>query len=163
MSALQVLMALLVYQPMAVLFALLVWFSRRFQTTGTMALATVFLLTLGLTLIYPARQVWMLMWAVVPLWLLAGQILGALLSPPEEQDRLLVWGEAVFYLVLMAYWWENFSKLAASSGFSLPEGVVLWEYLSLDPNARVYFIRLLVTVFIPLLVHILVSLWGLVF
>ena len=161
-GVLRILAALLVYQPMAVLFGLLAWFNRRFQTTGNTALAAVFLITLGLALLYPARQVWMLMWAIVPLWLLAGQMIAALLSPPEEQDRLLVWGEAVFYTVLLAYWWENFSKQAAASGFSLPEGVVLWEYLSVDPNARVYFIRLLVSVFIPLLVVLMTVFvsWG---
>ena len=45
----------------------------------------------------------MLIWAIVPLWLLAGQMIAALLSLPEKQDRLLVWGEAVFYAVLLAY------------------------------------------------------------
>ena len=161
-SVLQGLAALLIYQPMAVLFGVLAWFNRRIQNTENTALATVFLIAFGLILLYPARQVWMLMWAVVPLWLLAGQMISALLSPPEEQDRLLVWGEAVFYVVLLAYWWGNFSKQAAASGFSLPEGVILWEYLSVDPNARVYFIRLLVSVFIPLLVVLMTVFvsWG---
>jgi len=156
-SMLQVLLALLIYQPLGVIFALLAWFNRRFQTTQNAALATVFLVFLGVTMLVPTRQVWMLVWAVVPLWLLAGQMIGQVLSLPEEQDRTLVWGEAIFYLVLLVYWWMNLSKMTTMLGFTIPEGVAFGDYLAVDPNARVYLVRLLVTIFIPVLIAVMTA------
>ena len=156
-SVWQVLIALLVYQPLGLVFALLVWFNRRFETEYNLGLTALFLVVLGMILIYPTRQVWMLTWAVIPLWMLAGQVIGEYLDQPEEQDRNLVWGEAVFYLVLLTYWWLNLSKMTALPVFAIPEGVSLSQYLSLDTSARIYFVRLLVTVFTPVLILVITA------
>ncbi len=72
---LAILLGLIVYQPMGLLFAILLWLNRNKNGEIVNILLTiVFLVFLALTLVYPARGMWMLIWAVVPLWLLAGQV-----------------------------------------------------------------------------------------
>jgi hypothetical protein len=149
----QVFLALLIYQPMAVIFALLLWIIYRNEQDELKApLGLAFLAGLVLTLLYPGRQVWMLIWAIVPLWMLAGMVIGRYLALPEASDRLVVWGETVFYLILLAYWWLNLSKMTTQAGFVVPEGMGMIELLRMDSIAQLYTIRMAVTIFIPLLI-----------
>jgi hypothetical protein len=158
-----ILLSMVVYQPMALLLAVLLWLNRgKNSEMVNILLTVVFLVILGIGLLYPARQVWVLIWAMVPLWLLAGQFLGEYLSLSEEPDRLLVWGGATFYLILLVYWWMNLAQMTTELGLVRPEGVGLWELISIDPLSRVYFVRLLVTILIPMLIVVMSGLvsWG---
>jgi hypothetical protein len=158
-----VLLGLLIYQPMGLVFAAILWLNRRKNSEMLNILLTiVFLVLLGLTLLYPARQLWMLIWAMVPLWLLAGQVIGEYLSLPDEHNRVLVWGGAVFYLILLVYWWMNLAKMTSQIGIVFPQGVGIFELISVDPVSRVYFVRLLVAILIPLLIVVMTGLvsWG---
>jgi hypothetical protein len=158
-----VLLGLLIYQPMGLIFAIILWFNRRKNSEMLNILLTiVFLVLMALTLLYPSRQLWMLIWAVVPLWLLAGQVVGEYLSLPDEQNRVLVWGGAVFYLILLVYWWMNLAQMTSQIGIIRPEGVGILELISVDAVSRVYLVRLLVTILIPLLIVVMSGLvsWG---
>lgn len=149
----QVLLALPVYQPLALLFGLVVFFGKRnFQRPERVFLMCAFLAALLLTLINPGRQVWMLVWALVPLWMLAGTVIGEFWYSPEDQDRKLVWGEAVFYFVLLTYWWFNLSKMTRLYGYFLPPGSTIFNLAQLEPNSRVYLVRLFVTFLIPVVI-----------
>lgn len=160
---LAILLGLAIYQPMALLFAILLWLNRHKNGEVVNILLTIlFLVFLALTLVYPARGMWMLIWAVVPLWLLAGQLIGEYLSAPDEQDRILVWGSAVFYLILLVYWRMNLTQMAAEIGLARPEGVRLLDLIAVDPASKIYLVRLLVTILIPVLIVLLSGLvsWG---
>ena len=160
---LAVLLGLVVYQPMGLLFAILLWLNRSKNGEVLNILLTIlFLVFLALILVYPARGMWMLIWGVVPLWLLAGQVIGEYLGAPDEQDRILVWGSAVFYLILLVYWWMNLAQLTAEIGLVRVEGVSLLDLIAVDPASKVYVVRLLVTILVPVLILILSGLvsWG---
>lgn len=152
----QVLLALAVYQPFALLFGLPVFFQKRnFNQPLLVFLMCAFLAVLLLAWLNPARQIWMTVWALVPLWLLAGTILSRYLTAPPEQGRVLVWGETVFYLVLLAYWWLNLAKMTTVFGIFISPETNVFDFSSLDPNTQVFLVRLLVTILIPLLILVM--------
>jgi len=152
----QVLLALPVYQPLALLFGLIVFFGKRnFQRPELVFLMCAFLSALLLILLNPGRQVWMLVWALVPLWMLAGTVIGDFLNSPEVRDRVLVWSEAVFYLVLLVYWWFNLSKMTRLYGYFLPPEKTLLDFAELDSSSKVYLVRLFVTFLIPLVIGLM--------
>jgi hypothetical protein len=126
----QVLLALPVYQPFALLFGLIIFIDKRnFHQPALVFLMCTFLAALLLVLIDPARQIWMLVWALIPLWILAGTIIGRFLHPPQESDRVMVWSETVFYLILLIYWWFNLSKMSSQYGFVLPPETTIMDFL----------------------------------
>jgi hypothetical protein len=152
----QALLAFPIYQPLALLFGLLVFFERRnFNQPQLVFLMCAFLAALLLMLANPGRQIWMTVWALIPLWLLAGTVLDRFVHTPAQEDRLWVWGETVFYLVLLAYWWFNLSKLTTNYGLFFQSGVNLLDFASLDANTKVYAVRLLVTFLIPVLIVVM--------
>jgi hypothetical protein len=155
----QVLVAILVYQPFAVLFAIFGLTNRR-RDQQNIPIFLLGSLAAGLVLISidSSRQVWMLLWLIVPLWLLAGKAVAPFLSTPEPEDRLLVVGEATFFLVILLYWWFNLTKMTTILAINIPEGASPWQFNALDANTRVYFVRMLVTIFIPLLIVIITNL-----
>lgn len=161
---LQVLAAIPIYQPLALLFGLL-WLTNRrsFQHPLTIFSLGSLLGALLLIALDPSRQIWMLLWVMVPLWFLAGQLIGPFLISPKRADQLIVFGEAVFFLVILLYWWFNLTKLTAIFVVNIPEGANFLAFSTLEPNTRVYIIRLLVTVVIPLLILLIsamaTSLW----
>ncbi len=105
--ALTLVIALLVYQPLGSIFALVGAIRSWFRgDTVSQGLAIWCLVSLVLVLIYPARQVGDLLWVLLPLWSLAAR----------ELSRYLVWdpdggwislAQAFFVLVLMALVWLN--------------------------------------------------------
>lgn len=152
----QVLLALPVYQPLALLFGLVVLFGKRnFQRPERVFLMCVFLAALVLILVNPGRQVWMLVWALVPLWMLAGTVIGDFIHSPEERDRILVWSEAVFYLVLLFYWWFNLARMTRLFGYFLPPESTIFNFAELDSSSKVYLVRLLVTFLIPAVIGLM--------
>jgi hypothetical protein len=105
--------ALLTFQPLAVIFALVSlgrWLSRRLSDAADgaypLTLPLLWLLTgLLLALLYPARQVSDLAWALTPLWALAADGLAEYL--PEEPPHILSWLQAALILILAALFWNT--------------------------------------------------------
>ncbi|MDX1437807.1 MAG: hypothetical protein R3335_13420, partial [Anaerolineales bacterium] len=104
--------ALLIYQPLVVVFGLiggiLAWARRddlgRFLTIW-------FLIALLLAVIPPGRQVWFLAWPLIPLLALAAKTLG-----PEfvwdRETRLVSAGLAALIVILLAFIWLQFASIA---------------------------------------------------
>jgi hypothetical protein len=67
-------------------------------------------ITIALAVIFPARQVTDLVWALVPLWALAALELGHLLREPLSQVVLSI-GQAILLFVLGALIWLNLTAL----------------------------------------------------
>lgn len=159
----QMLLALPIYQPLALLFALILWIRpRRFEDKTNLPLSAVFLAFMILAVLPSGRQAWMWAWALVPLWMLAARVVSTFLSRPEENDRLLVWGEFAFYLILLTYWWLNLSKMTTLLAYTAPDGTNFWQFLAADVPARLFYIRLGVTILIPVLIFVMSGLvsWG---
>jgi hypothetical protein len=96
----QLLVALIVYAPLALIFAL-VAVARRGWRNGWLLWA---LAALIVALVYPARRVGDIVWVIVPLWVLAAQTLAS-----NFQDQFwkhsVSWAQAGAILVLMALIW----------------------------------------------------------
>jgi hypothetical protein len=106
----RMLAALFFYQPLALIFGIvgtvLAW---RGGDTFARRLSIWFVSALLVALIYPARQVGDLAWALLPLWGLAGVALSRYLN---RQDHWAVpLGEAAVVFVLLALTWVNLSGL----------------------------------------------------
>lgn len=155
---LQILAAIPIYQPAALLFGLPGLLGKRtYQQPVFIFLAGGLLGSLILALLDPARQVWMLVWVLVPLWLFAGKVLANFLTLPSLQDRILVAGETIFFLVLMLYWWFNLARMTRLQFVAIPPETGLFDFQALDPNSRVYIVRFIVLVFIPLLILLMTA------
>lgn len=99
----RLLFALVVYQPLALLFGLaallLGWWQGRRRV---IRLGLWFVIALFLALANPSRQVIDLIWAVIPLWALAAEELSRHLTLPQE-DRLELFGVVFFTILLLVF------------------------------------------------------------
>jgi hypothetical protein len=116
--ALRLLVALLVYQPLPMVFGLIgvirSWL--RDDRLGE-GLSLWFGFSLALALIYPGRQVSDLVWALLPLWALAARELADMLSAPSDY-KVISLGQAALIFVLLALIWQNLAGLGqAEPGF----------------------------------------------
>jgi hypothetical protein len=108
--------ALLVYQPLATLFGLIglvrAWTSIDIHSNPAKRLSLWFLFALLVGMIYPARQLDNLVWALIPLWGLAALELDHdLVLLGDRQARLASIGQAILLFTLFAYAWENIAGL----------------------------------------------------
>ncbi len=109
--ALRLLVALPVYQPLALVFAIVAAVSdwwRGSQIARFLSLWAVAALTLALA--YPARQVSDLVWCLVPLLALASLAINRLLRAPLSQP-VISWAQATLLFVLSALAWLNLVTL----------------------------------------------------
>lgn len=108
----RLLLALLAYQPLAVLLALMgilrAWLNGHKRSRR---LSLWLLSALLLALVYPSRQVGDLAWALVPLWGLTALELARRLQVPEE-NRLETWSVAALTAVILGFAWLNLLSLA---------------------------------------------------
>jgi hypothetical protein len=129
LSPLTLIIALLVFQPLGMIFALVSlgrWLVRRlqYQVEGQypLLLPLLWLLTsLILTLIYPSRQVNDLVWVLVPLLVIAAEGLSEYL--PEEKPHVISWLQAGLVFVLTVLLWNTLiatSQLALRSNLPTP-------------------------------------------
>jgi hypothetical protein len=113
-APLQVGAALIVYHPVALLFGGLGIVSAiSSQSNLKRWLSVWFIAGLGLALIYPARQVGDLVWALIPLWTLAAIQLASLLAQ-VRYESIATWGQAGLTTLLAVFLWLNiaiFSRL----------------------------------------------------
>jgi hypothetical protein len=114
--ALRLPVALLVYQPLAVIFgvagALRGWFGGEGRSRTSQLLSLWALAALALAMLYPARQVGDLIWVLVPLWALTAieldHYLGQELTFP---GWLISLGQAAFLCILVTFAWMNLLSL----------------------------------------------------
>ncbi len=110
--ATRLLLALLVYQPLALIFGIIGavrgWMK---HNRHAIAFSLWFLIMLVLALAYPARQSADLIWVLPPLWALAAGELSRHLRLPEI-DRSETFGVAALSIVLLIFAWVNLTGMA---------------------------------------------------
>jgi hypothetical protein len=137
----RLLAALVVYQPLAVIFAVIGviqgWRSQRQweierETDLAPRFRVIFLLlwavfALLVGLFYPSRQVADLVWVLAPMWTLAALALASFL--PKDQVNLVALGQAVAIFLIMCLFWLTLSGLShsapGSSGSAVRIGVLV--------------------------------------
>jgi hypothetical protein len=118
--------ALLVYQPLVVIFALIAA-ARAWSpgTPGTLRLKQLSLwavFALLLAILYPARQVVDLVWAIIPLWALASSELARQFSRPMLKNALYIpAGQAALIFFLLAFAWLMVANLGNPRLMVTPE------------------------------------------
>ena len=125
--------ALLVYQPLALLFGLVAvvrgWMAARSGLRSAylaLLLSLWALVALLLAFVYPARQVADLGWALIPLWALAALEISRHLPAREDlPTRLVALGLSALVLLLMIISWVNLLTLVRMNGSPLLYGAVI--------------------------------------
>lgn len=154
-SLLQLPLALGVYQPLALLFAVIALrlpldeYGSSVSVLKYGVLASLFFL-----LIYPSRQVSDLMWAIVLLWGLAGTALSRLLPLKRKQYTSVVWCQTALTFVLLVLLWINLSAITSAPHGDLGlavQQVFTFQFKQIDLNTQNYITRWLVLFFVPLL------------
>jgi hypothetical protein len=103
-----------------------------------------------LALIYPSRQVSDLIWALIPLWGLAGYELARYFRPLSKESQPIAWGQAILILVFLFFYWLNLAGLSSIGPITIPPDWNITQYNLLDHFAQVYVIRLLVVLLLPI-------------
>jgi hypothetical protein len=158
----RLLLALLLYQPLAVVFGLVAlvrgWWQGR---TRYMRLSLWLVAAILVAIIYPARQVGDLAWALVPLWALAALELSNHVRIFFEERREVA-GMTVLVLILLLFAWLDYAGIAldprnpvnVTTNAIQIGGKILLE--SLPPTRYI----LLVSVLLLLLVSVLMVALG---
>ena len=123
--ALRLPIALLIYQPLPVIFgiagAVRGWMHRYARHGMARRLSLWAIIALLAAMLYPARQVSDLIWVLIPLWALAAlEFADGLASLGETQHRLIVVGQAVLLFLLLAFAWNYLLVLSNADLFSGP-------------------------------------------
>lgn len=157
----QVLVAFIVYQPLAACFGLIALFRIRNGNTSTLKVLKYWLFAaLGLALIYPSRQVNDLIWALIPLWGLAGHELARYVRPVSKEYQGVAWGQATLILVFMIFYWLNLAGLSSIGPITIPEGWNITQFHVLDKITLTYVLRLIVVLLLPFVAAISVLIIG---
>lgn len=151
-SPLTLIAALLVFQPLAMIFALVSlgrWLARRLKNEVSGSYPVLFpllwlLTSFFLTIIYPARQVSDLVWVLVPLWALAADGMAEYL--PDEKPHIISWLQAGLVLVLAALFWNT---LIATSQIAPPSGLP-WPVIQLGILLGILLLGALTTALVAL-------------
>jgi hypothetical protein len=152
---LRLLVALAVYQPLAVIFALAgigrAWLRRDVVGQG---LSLWLITALLLVVLYPARQVGDVTWALLPVWALAARELAIWLPVAAESGgrnpvtavsgQLIAGLQAVLLTLLFGLWWVNLEGLSRLTA----EMSLYW--LRLGSMAGVVALGAFVTVFVSI-------------
>lgn len=112
--ALRIFLAFLIYQPLVVLFGLVrgIRLRSRMDALDRFLLAWL-LVALLLVVIRVGRQPYDLVWAVIPLWVLAGRELAALLERGAE-SRIVAAAETALVFILLLVSWLNLASILNS-------------------------------------------------
>jgi len=127
-SLTQLIAALLIYQPLAIIFgisgSIRSWLeSKPFPRWLSLWAVS----SLVIVLVYPGRQVYDLVWVLIPLWALAAIEIGQSLSI-DKRDQLPALGQASLIFLLLALAWINLAGLdqnPADQTFRLRWAVIL--------------------------------------
>lgn len=145
------LLALAAFELLPLIFALLhigrtVFFSNDWEDEEIIlsVFASVWALTaLALALIYPARQTSDLVWAIVPLWLLAGRELAHYL--PERRPHIMAWMQALMLVTLAILFWITLTTTPVLVQENVP-----WETLRLVILAGILALAVLTSALVAL-------------
>ncbi|GAB4416150.1 MAG: hypothetical protein Kow002_01760 [Anaerolineales bacterium] len=108
----RLLLALLTYQPLALLFGVIsvvrgFWWGHR----DSMRLSFWFAIALTLALLYPSRQAGDLVWALIPLWTLTALYLSSYVTIfPEERRE--IGGVVLLVTFMLVFGWMNYTSIA---------------------------------------------------
>lgn len=112
--ALRLVSALVVYQPLAVIFGLIGAIQGWLRGKRLVKVASLWLVfALILSILYPARQVHDLIWALIPLWILAALTLAGLFADSGENSMISL-GHATILFIFMTLVWVNIAGLGQS-------------------------------------------------
>jgi hypothetical protein len=157
----QVIVAFIVYQPLAIIFGIIgIIRSRSWDRPPLQVLAYWFFAALGLALVYPSRQVSDLIWALIPLWGLAGYELARYLRPISKESQNVAWGQATLILVFMTFYWLNLVGLSNMGPITIPPGWNITQINLLDQIALTYVLHLLVVLLLPIVMAMSVLIIG---
>jgi hypothetical protein len=157
----QVIVALLVYQALAVIFGIVALFRMRKDNSPIVRfLAIWFFVAFVLTLVYPSRQVPDLIWAVIPLWGLASHELARYLRPIPPQARVILWGQAILIFVFLTFFVLNLANLSKIGVVTFPPDWNIFHFYELDNTARTYVVRVIVAFAVPIFAAFSVWLVG---
>lgn len=145
--------ALLVFQPLAVLFTLVSlgrWLLHRFQFSSSKPYPLLLplywmLASLLLSLIYPSRQIQDLVWVLVPLWMLAAEGLAEYLLQPKP--HLITAVQAGIILLLAALFWNT---LIATTNQLIPQSNLPWQLIQAGILASMLLLGALTTALVAL-------------
>jgi len=109
--ALRILAALIVFQPLALMFVIILVIRRFNNQPGVdkpnhlvfIALSTGFLASILFLLLYPAREVSGLIWALVPLWILASREIKGYIPVQSTSPVPLIFAAVIFILCVL-FW-----------------------------------------------------------
>ena len=153
----RMLFALIVYQPLALLFGLVAvirgWWQRRKRS---MRLSLWLLAALLVALIYPARQVGDLAWVLIPLWVLAALELSKHTRIFFDERREVA-GMALLVIILLSFAWLDYAGIALdplnpaniSSNAVEVGGNILFQ--NLPPTRYVLLVSVLLLLFVSIL------------
>ncbi len=127
-----IILALGLYQPIAVVFAAIAllhtYFSKSEQNQSDgfeRFLSIWFLIAFLLILIYPDRQISGLIWAIIPLWIIAAREIDKLLFPLEQPSQVpLLQGIIVFFFLVL------FGLQVAAYSLIFPINRLDWVHLA---------------------------------
>ncbi|TES89866.1 MAG: hypothetical protein E3J88_05185, partial [Anaerolineales bacterium] len=157
----QVYLALLVYQPLAVVFGIIAMVRKStWKNSTTQLLGFWFVAALVLTSAYPSRQVSDLIWVLVPLWGLAGYELDRHLRPTSQETQVVAWGQAILIIVFMVFFWLNLSNLSALGSVAVPQDFNLLDLNDIDPIIRQNILRVVMVIVVPIFAALSVTLVG---
>ena len=123
-SAGRVLLTMLVYQPLPILFGVLAAVQGlRERDVLSCFLCLWFVVAIAGVLLYPGRQTWDLIWALLPLWGLTGLALSREAFPFESAPA--VWILAGLIFILFSLMWLSFLSLATHPG---DQQAVFWQW-----------------------------------
>ncbi|MEN8240752.1 MAG: hypothetical protein ABFS17_02430 [Chloroflexota bacterium] len=152
----QALLALPIYQPLALFFGGIAIIQRKTWQRQTTRHAAVLVFTiLLLTLLNPSRQVSDLIWVLLPLWLLAGLALAPFLSQKGDQFSKVVWAQAMISMLLLTFWWANVIRISRIYFVNIPQGFKLIDLPTLDLGTKDYLSRMIVVVIVPLAIMLM--------
>lgn len=111
----RLLVTLIVYHPLPIIFSVLgIIQGLRKRNPLPHFLSLWLFVSLFAVLVYPGRQTWDLVWALMPLWGLAGLALARMFRPLKP--KTVVWILAMLIIILMSLMWLSFLGLAIRGG-----------------------------------------------
>ena len=161
--ALQIPLALAVYQPLALGLALVAYFRRPLVNRPQMAqpLQDFFKLWLAIglavLLVFPGRQVTDLVWLMIPLWGLAADVLADYLPIGADGRSGVSWSFGSLVFLFAGFSWLNLAAFSRLPAIPWDEFIMTlasggWGgFSSLPPNTQFYVIRIVVMILMPLL------------
>ncbi|MEK6221309.1 MAG: hypothetical protein N2D54_03590 [Chloroflexota bacterium] len=158
----QIILALLAYQPLAIIFGL-IGMGRAFRNEDGLPnfLTAWTVVGLLLVIIYPSRQTADLIWMLVPLWGLAANELGRYFRYlPNWNGRVVLIGLFLTFIFLV-FFWMDLSGLTSQAPVSIPDFIQLARTLpDLDFATRAYVLRVIIALLVPILIGLSILMIG---